>query len=776
MKLRTLGTLLALISAQPLMAQKGNKKNDSEMKPVVPEELIPPAPVLSPEDALKSFKVADGFEIEVVVTEPLVEKPVALTFDPAGRMWVVEMLGYMQNIDGTNEEDPLGRIVILEDTDGDGQVDDRKIFLEDLVLPRAVALVPGGILYGDQQNLYFVERDGDKPKGEARIVDPTFADGGNVEHKANGLMTNLDNWMYNTKSASRYKFADGEVIKENTYRRGQWGIGHDNLGRIYHNTNSKLLFGDRLLPNLLEGNPSIKMKAKIATTVGTDRVYPDRVTPGLNRAYRHPKNGLKKGQQSTLDPKTHKLVNTSAACGPAIYRGTNWPEKYQDHAIVCESAAQLVKLIKVKHDDGKITGSHPLGESELLTSQDERFRPVNAYNAPDGSIYILDYYHGIIQHSTYMTSYLRKQTLSRGLEGPAFGHGRIYRIKAKNKPLDPVVDLGQLSDDELILKIASKNGEVRDLAQKELVDRKVSADLVRTTLQKATNTVFPQIHLIWILEGIGALEAADLVPAIDSDDENLVITAMYAGLSLTDAERIKLVPRVADLEDTNAYLPYKAKFLSSCPDLGAHEALVALLKGNRKAPFVKEAAAAGLPGHVDFFKKAGGMSIKDKKFKGWVRKTEKGPQKEVDPASLLSGAHLASYHRGQELYKGAATCFGCHGPDGEGAVGMGPHLNKSEWVTGDDERLAKVLLHGLSGPIWMGKKKFTTPMVMPGSNANPYMTDERIADVMTYIRSAWDNRAGMITPEQVAKVRKATVGQGVYTQEDFPELIPEGKK
>ncbi|MDA7881547.1 dehydrogenase, partial [Akkermansiaceae bacterium] len=136
------------------------------MSKIVPEKLIPPAPVLSVNDALKKFSIHEDFEIEAVVAEPLVDKPVALAFDARGRMWVCELRGYMADIDGTTESQPQGRITILEDTTGDGKVDKRTVFLDELLLPRSIAIIPGGILFGDQQNLYFVERDGDKPKGE----------------------------------------------------------------------------------------------------------------------------------------------------------------------------------------------------------------------------------------------------------------------------------------------------------------------------------------------------------------------------------------------------------------------------------------------------------------------------------------------------------------------------------------------------------------------------------------------------------------------------------
>ncbi|MFN5869012.1 MAG: dehydrogenase, partial [Akkermansiaceae bacterium] len=161
-------------------------------------------------------------------------------------------------------------------------------------------------------------------------------------------------------------------------------------------------------------------------------------------------NGYK---SDIIDPKTFKLINVTGACSPVIYRGNQFPESFQYSAFVCEPAANLIKLVKVDAKDGKLSGSNPLNDRDFLTSSDERFRPVNLYNAPDGSIYVLDMYHGIIQHRIYVTSYLRKQILDRKLDGPGFGHGRIYRIRAEKNPLEKVEDLSKDSVEALTKKL-----------------------------------------------------------------------------------------------------------------------------------------------------------------------------------------------------------------------------------------------------------------------------------------------------------------------------------
>ncbi|MEN8771936.1 MAG: c-type cytochrome [Akkermansiaceae bacterium] len=770
MKNFAIGTLVSLLGLSSAVAQNGDRKGHDKMGKVVPEDLIPDAPVLNVDEALKTFTIEKGFIIEPVAAEPLIEKPVALAFDPSGRMWVCEMRGYMADIDGKLEDKPTGRIAILEDTNGDGKADKRITFLDKIVLPRAISLVPGGILYADQDNLYFVARDGDKPMGEAIVVDNQFAPGGNVEHKTNGLISGIDNWLYNAKSNARFKFIPSEkkVLKDSTAFRGQWGISRDNFGRLFHNSNSTLLIGDRVLPNLLDGNRSVKMKTKSTERVGSNAVFPGRVTPGLNRAYISSHNGY---GSNTIDPKTFKLTNATGACGPVIYRGNNLPESVNGNAFVCESSAQLIKMIGVEAKDGKLKGSHPLEKNEFLTSTDERFRPVNMYNAPDGSLYILDMYHGIIQHKTYMTTYLRGQTLSRGLEGPGYGHGRIYRIRSANKPLTKVEDLAKASDIELIKKLDSPIGAVRDLAQKELIDRKADPKPIIAALATGAANDLTNIHLIWTLEGLGSLKAEHLVGALASGNEELISSALYAGLSLPDRELMKLESSTIAAKATEMTAPYIARVLAATPSPVAHEALVVFLKNHHKVSLVREAAISGLSGTALLFDKINKGRFSEKSFDKWLQESKRGPQKEVDPRTLLKGEHLASFNRGEKLYSTTAACIGCHGQDGTGLPNLGPQLDGSDWVTGNEDRLVKILIHGLTGPIEINGKTFTPQAFMPGLGVNPTIKDGDIADISTFIRSNWTNRAPRVTAATVTKIRKETSNRSagqMYSQKDFP--------
>src|SRR5690606_6399799 len=181
----------------------------------------------SPDASLKAMQVEEGFEVTLVAAEPLVIAPVAMTFDGEGRIWVVEMDGYMPDTLGTGEDEPVGRIAILDDTDGDGRMDKRHVFLDSLVMPRAICLGDSRMLLAEPPSLWFDEIEDDQPV-RRMLVDSTYAVGGNVEHQPNGLLRGLDNWIYSAKYDWRYRrLPDGEWRKEKTHFRGQWGISQD---------------------------------------------------------------------------------------------------------------------------------------------------------------------------------------------------------------------------------------------------------------------------------------------------------------------------------------------------------------------------------------------------------------------------------------------------------------------------------------------------------------------------------------------------------------------
>ena len=131
----------------------------------------------------------------------MVEDPILIDSDPDGRMWVIEMLAYMQDLPATNERAPIGRISVLEDTNNDGKMDKKTVFLEGLVLPRALKVLDKGVLIGEPPHLWLARDTNGDLKADAKelVCDCYGTELGNVEHNENSLLWAMDNWMHTSE-------------------------------------------------------------------------------------------------------------------------------------------------------------------------------------------------------------------------------------------------------------------------------------------------------------------------------------------------------------------------------------------------------------------------------------------------------------------------------------------------------------------------------------------------------------------------------------------------
>jgi len=236
-----------------------HEKNAGPEKVEIKFNLPPPAP-LSPEAALKSFTLEPGYRMELVAAEPLVEAPIAMSWDDQGRLYVVEMRGYMHDVTGTKDMEPLGRIKRLEDTDGDGRMDKASVFLDQLVLPRAVMAVNGGALVAEPPMLYFCrDTDGDGKADVKEVIAEDFGTRtGQPEHMANSPVWAMDNAVWSAGWGTRLKLRGGVWTKDSGLGRGQYGLCQDDSGRLFFNYNSDPLRCDLLPAEAFYGNPMLR--------------------------------------------------------------------------------------------------------------------------------------------------------------------------------------------------------------------------------------------------------------------------------------------------------------------------------------------------------------------------------------------------------------------------------------------------------------------------------------------------------------------------------------
>ena len=488
----------------------------------------PPAPALAPQQAKDSLVIAPGFEIDLVASEPMVVDPVAMDWDEAGRLFVVEMRGFMPNTEGEGEDEAVGRVVMLLDDDGDGIYDRSETFLDELVLPRAVAVINEGLLVAEPPVLWLCPDIQNKLRcdNKTKLADyATNHESVSMEHLENGLMLGLDNWIYNAKSDRRFRLQDGELLIETTLARGQWGIDEDNQGRLFYNTNSNFLSGDLFPAHSLQG-ASAGLGQQISTG---DEVFSVRVNPGVNRAYL---DGVLR--------EDGRLKSPTAVSGLAVYRGGQFPKTHWGDIFVPEPAANAVVQLRVQPEQFELDAEHityadeQWGQREFLASTDERFRPVDMKVGPDGALYVIDMYRGIIQHKDFLTDELKAQIQARGLDKP-MGQGRIWRIRHSDSPKLEVPQLGQASNDELIEALSSPVAKNRATAQRLLIQQGLQGGSVDDELRHTVRAGEPlaAVHAIWVLEARKTLSRQLLSDAVKRGnslgENNLSMQALRAG-------------------------------------------------------------------------------------------------------------------------------------------------------------------------------------------------------------------------------------------------------
>ena len=216
------------------------------------QQVAEDSPPISPEEALKRFYMPPGYRVELVASEPLIQDPVMIDWDGDGRMWVVEMPGYMPDINAKGEHEPIGKIVVLEDTNNDGRMDKRTVFQDGLVLARWLKVLDRGVLVAEPPNLWLLQdTDGDLRADRKELVTKEYGRReGNVEHNANSLLWALDNNIYTSEVDIDLRLKDGKFDVRKTLTRGQWGITQDDAGRIFRNTNESALHVD-VMPDAL---------------------------------------------------------------------------------------------------------------------------------------------------------------------------------------------------------------------------------------------------------------------------------------------------------------------------------------------------------------------------------------------------------------------------------------------------------------------------------------------------------------------------------------------
>ncbi len=684
----------------------------------------PPVQPLSPADEAKQFWLPPGYHLEPVLSDPAIQEPAQLAFDGNGRMFVVELRGYVQSPEGVDVMPPEGRISLHEDRDNDGVFEHHSVFVDKLVFPRFVVPWGAGSILTMETNAdevwKYIDTNGDGVADRKELFIAGFGRAGNLEHQQASLLWAMDNWMYSTVNAYRIRWTPNGILKEPTGPNGgQWGVTQDNQGKVYFQGGASGIPAYFQFP-IHYGNFSV----------------PDQLEPNLNITWGAPIliGDIQAGLPGTRLPDGSLILSTAGA-GSDVFRGDRLPADLVGDYLYGEVVARIVRRLEPVKTDGLTHLRNAYPRSEFIRSLDPLFRPVEMATAPDGTLYIVDMYRGVMEGAPWVKegTYLRKKVAQYQLD-KILGHGRIWRLthdgierdRTRPRMLDETAA-------QLVGHLSHPNGWWRDTAQQLLVlkqDRSVVPALQQLVLG-STNQL-ARAHALWTLEGLGALDAALVRAGLGDPDPAMRIQALRASETLYKAGDASFAADYRALsKDADTDVAIQALLSLSLvkpPDLGA----------------VVQAAQAANP--------ARGIQHVGR------RMLEPSPSLTFGgrPSGSLTAAQQAVLQRGATVYN--ELCVTCHGPDGrgmpiEGRAGaiMAPPLVTSTRLQGHRDYVVKTLLHGLSGPL--DGRTYADVMVPMGTN-----TDEWIASVASYVRSGFGGR-WLVTPEDVRRVRAETTGR-----------------
>ncbi|QDV25136.1 PVC-type heme-binding CxxCH protein [Aureliella helgolandensis] len=500
---------------------------------------LPRIPATEPAQALASFEVADGFEIEQVAAEPLIASPVAIQWDATGGMFVCEMRGYSED-----REAGISRITRLTDKDQDGIYDHSQIFADQLFWPTAIFPFDGGLFVGDAPNIfYFKDTDGDGVADSKQLVLTGFGTS-NVQGLLNSFHWGLDNRIHVACSSvggkvRRSDQAESEAIDvrgrdiafdprtfefELTSGAAQHGMTFDDWGRKFVSSNSdhiqQVMYEDRYIGRNPWLSPppsrmSIAADGPQATVFRRSPVEPWRIVRTRLRV-----NGTVRG---IVEGGGRPAGYFTGATGVTIVRGDLWPQEMQGTAIVGDVGSNLIHRKRLEVAPGDSGGLQFVAEriddnSEFVASTDIWFRPAQFENGPDGALYAVDVCREVIEHPASLPPEIKQHLdLTSGRD-----RGRIYRIAPQGAERRAFQALKQLTTAELVHQLTNPNAWQRETASRLLWERQDHA-AIAPLRQLTVSAEMPQarLHALHALAGLDGLDAPILLTALQDPHSQL---------------------------------------------------------------------------------------------------------------------------------------------------------------------------------------------------------------------------------------------------------------
>lgn len=679
----------------------------------------------SGKEVLKDLTVPEGYKVELFASEkefPNLANPVQMSFDNKGRLWVACMPSYPHYKPG--DEKPDDKLIIYEDTNGDGKADKETVFADGLHLPIGFEFAPEGVYLSQEPHLVLLRDTNGDDKADSSEVILTGFDSHDTHHAisayaadGSGAFTLCEGVFLHSNvetpygpvrgvDGGFYRFSPQRTRLERTVQisiPNPWGAAYDKWGQDFflHTSGPKVNW---MLP------------VSVKPTYGSK-------TPGT----------------ADLVPKGQSVRPTS---GIEFVSSRHFPDEVQGDFILCNAIGFLgAKQHSIK-DDG--TGYKTAHRHDLLKSSDGNFRPVDLEFAPDGSLYVVDWHNVLIGHMQHNARDPHRDHV----------HGRIYRITYPSRPLvkPAKVDgasIGQLLENLKLHEYRTRYRSRRELREHPTADVLAAVGQWTATLDdKDPNYEHQLLEALWTTWGMNAADEALLKKLLGAKDFRVRAAAVRVLRYNTHriADHVALLKKAAT--DPHGRVRLEATIAASWMDNGPARKIVEIASQQPLDDWSKnvvKTAADRLAGVAE-------------------EEVEEHPAPPVP--SHLKGDDAKRFLAGHKIYVKEGYCMTCHQEDGKGLPDAGfPPIAGTNWAQGSEERLIKITLHGLIGPIEVNGKKY--PGQVPMTPFGGLLNDEDVASVLTYVRNNFGNKASAVKPETVQKVRKETGQRVFYTPEEL---------
>lgn len=680
------------------------------------------------EEALKTMTVPKGYKVALFASErefPDLANPAQISFDNKGRLWVATLPSYPHYKPG--DPKPNDKIIILEDTDNDGKADKQTVFADHLHLPIGFEFAPEGVYVSQGTNLkLYTDTDGDDKADTIEIVLSGFDDH-DTHHAISAFCADPSGAFY---------MSEGIFLHTNV-ETSYGTIRATNGGFYRYNPQRKKL--ERTL------QVAIPNPWGIAFDEWGQDFFLHTSGPQVNwmmPSSLKPIYGIASPLTEELIEEAHRVRPTS---GLEFISSSHFPDDVQGDMLLANSIGFLgLKQHKMMEDGTGYTSTH---RQDLISSTDPNFRPVEMEFAPDGSLYIVDWHNVLIGHMQHNARDPLRDHV----------HGRIYRVTYPSRPLVKPALIDGASIVQLFENLKVPEYRTRYRTRRELRGREINA--VLTASKKWVKSLNPsdlkydhhRLEALWVSWGMNKVDPVLLKELLKSNDHRVRAAAVrvvrYMGHQLDNAVDLLKVAAA----DSHGRVRLEAITAASWLPTEAGIEILDIAEQHSLDSWMEDS--------FHFAK---------------TRLTGNFLEKENDEllASHLKGDALKIFAKGKKIYEKEGYCITCHQESGTGLQKAGyPTLVSQEWVLGNEERLIKLALHGLYGPMNIMGNNYEGQVPMMAFKA--LLDDDEIAAVLTYVRNAFGNKASVIDANTVKKVRKATEDRtGFYTPDELLQEHP----